>query len=897
MARIRKLRLATLLELFFDTSMLLTFMAQAFALGCLLIYGHLPIPSDWGNQLIAKNLPPGIILTIDGIRLRSDASIELVGIELASVKIEQSLFRADVAEIELKWQGFKKTPIVESILVSGGTLFAPSLYSQNGYHSPILERVAFRLISNDDNWKVDRFAALYENIRLRGSFDLPAFKEDNAEALDIDAAINTFYTQTATLSQQREPISYFLTPTLAFRSTNIDADTQQIELRITSPQMLHADANAEKIQLLGVVQLTEGKLIPISAPRLTAEHIEVPRFGLTAESLSADFPRDDFDGLLSGKWPRLKLAAKQLNFHNFELLAPTLQIDSKAYPLLSFHGASSSLKGAVDLSGQLNAQDRSGQVHARGSLDLVTLIPDELVKKIPKIIYETAPDYDLELDFSEGFAINHANLKAQVQTLRIGEITFDHLNAHASYANGLYVIEDLYLRRQQQWLDLTLSLDPASSDYRASLIGSAVPKDYNSLLPSWWAAIFENIDISGTDYSLGDFIIYGNTQRKSADLYYGHAEASKLSYMDVAFDDAELIVRGRGSYCELHDLNARKGQAWVRGDIAFAAKRDEVKGPASIRLDMEVQLALTDAAKLFNSDIATIIADFETASPPAVKLEAVIFNKAYPEFAGKSYFDLSADLNLSLTYKGVPFDHLSFKLFGRSEVTHLREVELGYAGGQASAMIDIFMPAEAKNSLRYELALKDADQNQTLHGLPQLDNIEDSLESTKTTKTGRENARVDLNIRGQGPTEDPFKHKGFGRFEIRNDKLGTIKLLGPLSEILQNTQLSFTSFKLNTMRGDFRYENDLVTFDPLRIDGAFTQIKAPGTLALSDQALNMNVNVKLFGNAGKPDSNIRKIGDLITKPIPNLLQFELTGTLKDQKLRSLYDPRNLIPRF
>ena len=42
---------------------------------------------------------------------------------------------------------------------------------------------------------------------------------------------------------------------------------------------------------------------------------------------------------------------------------------------------------------------------------------------------------------------------------------------------------------------------------------------------------------------------------------------------------------------------------------------------------------------------------------------------------------------------------------------------------------------------------------------------------------------------------------------------------------------------------------------------------------------------------------VRKIGDLITKPIPNLLQFELTGTLKDQKLRSLYDPRNLIPKF
>jgi hypothetical protein len=59
----------------------------------------------------------------------------------------------------------------------------------------------------------------------------------------------------------------------------------------------------------------------------------------------------------------------------------------------------------------------------------------------------------------------------------------------------------------------------------------------------------------------------------------------------------------------------------------------------------------------------------------------------------------------------------------------------------------------------------------------------------------------------------------------------------------------------------------------------------------------MRVLVSLFGNAGNPASNLRKIGDLITRPIPNLLEFELTGTLKDQKLRSLYDPRNLIPKF
>ena len=106
MPRIRKLHLVTTLELFFDATLLLIFMAQAFVVGCLLIYGHLPIPTNWGNQLIAKKLPSGIVLSIDEIRLRSDASIEFEGIEVRAANIEQSLFRADAAELELKWQGF-----------------------------------------------------------------------------------------------------------------------------------------------------------------------------------------------------------------------------------------------------------------------------------------------------------------------------------------------------------------------------------------------------------------------------------------------------------------------------------------------------------------------------------------------------------------------------------------------------------------------------------------------------------------------------------------------------------------------------------------------------------------------------------------------------------------------
>ena len=37
------------------------------------------------------------------------------------------------------------------------------------------------------------------------------------------------------------------------------------------------------------------------------------------------------------------------------------------------------------------------------------------------------------------------------------------------------------------------------------------------------------------------------------------------------------------------------------------------------------------------------------------------------------------------------------------------------------------------------------------------------------------------------------------------------------------------------------------------------------------------------------------ISDIISNTLPKPLMFELTGTLSEQKLRSIYDPRNLIP--
>jgi hypothetical protein len=96
------------------------------------------------------------------------------------------------------------------------------------------------------------------------------------------------------------------------------------------------------------------------------------------------------------------------------------------------------------------------------------------------------------------------------------------------------------------------------------------------------------------------------------------------------------------------------------------------------------------------------------------------------------------------------------------------------------------------------------------------------------------------------------------------------------------------------MNSDFAVEDGFMKFSPLSITGPQTSIEANGTLQLSDQALDLIVGINLIGNLSKKINPLKPITDILN-PLNYLMQFRITGTLEDQKIRSLYDPRNLAP--
>ncbi|MGB0290678.1 MAG: AsmA-like C-terminal region-containing protein, partial [Opitutales bacterium] len=153
---------------------------------------------------------------------------------------------------------------------------------------------------------------------------------------------------------------------------------------------------------------------------------------------------------------------------------------------------------------------------------------------------------------------------------------------------------------------------------------------------------------------------------------------------------------------------------------------------------------------------------------------------------------------------------------------------------------------------------------------------------------------LDLKVQSEGSAKNLYAHSGFGRVTLAHENLAQIQLLGPLSMILEKTPLGFTSLTLNQMESDFALADGFIKFSPLKITGPQATIEANGTLQMADQALDLVVGVNLIGNLNKKFNPLWRLTDAIN-PLNYLMQFRITGTLDNQTIRSLYDPRNLLP--
>jgi len=882
------------LELCLNLLLLILFSAQAFVGFCIWIYGYVPAPTQWLNETLLEQKFDGFYIQAESFRVKLSGEIELTKLVVYHSEMSDPVLTADSTALKytLFNQGaYQFTPT--ALILSNGTLEIPAIYSPDGHRTTILERIAFHVSLSESMICIDSIAAQHADIYLRGSIDWPLQFFDKPERPTIER----FYELIADILKEKEYFSPFIQPTLEFALTAQPDDSVDVSIHLSCEQLKHSYVTGTDFNFRTKFKLQDGAITPLVPLMLRAKEIDAAKLNFAAEQITAHVATDQWADLLDGIWPKFAISAQSVTAHGIALEGSQATISAVNYPDLQFTGSTNGLKGGVEFKAKLNNTTMSGHIQAHGSVDIVKFLPTSVLTKLPEIEFGSTPHYDLSVTFDDGLKLNSATFKVDVDDVTTNGLTFDHILAEGSYTRDLFFLENILIERGKQWIDATFSRNNTTKDFKITLFGSVLPKQYSPILPKWWPKVLKDIDFSQATHNYGDFVIYGSRVPRPEVFFFGHAVTHSVAYRGALIDQGELIVRGRGNYVELHNINAATSDGWAKGDISFTSRKIPDRGLLSVRYHLDSLMPLDIASKIFGGTIASIISDFEVTKLPRVKLNGVTFNDAYPQYADKDTFYLDADIRTPITFKNTPLDHLQFKLHRRKEAIYLRDLEFGYADGNGIAQVDIENTPDDGNHLRINLSLRDTNQAKAIENLPSFDGIEAHLTQSEpqADEANYSKGALDLNLHVQGPIDNLYGFNGYGDFVTHNEQLGAIQILGPLSNLLKNTRLSFTSFNLDQMTGRFAVEQEMINFSDLIIEGPRTKIWSQGTVHLPDQALNMDVRVKLFENIGNPDSTINTFRKLISSPLPNLLVFNLKGTIHDQKIRLSYDPRNFIP--
>lgn len=428
--------------------------------------------------------------------------------------------------------------------------------------------------------------------------------------------------------------------------------------------------------------------------------------------------------------------------------------------------------------------------------------------------------------------------------------------------------------------------DANSGDYICSLNGNTFSTDFNSIMPKWWRNTFKDFSYSDNTQCFHDFAIYGTINSPIPDLYLGSVKTTDLHYKNVPVKYGDVFVQGKNHCTEikLKDVQTLIGKA--EGIITITTKPDGFRKPESVRTKLKSELTISTAAKLFGNDVQNILSDFESPYTHKVDFESVFFDPHYTQNINKSYYNLSIERSNPIAFFNRPFDQLSAKIFGRGTQHFIRSASAEFAGGQLNFEADILETLSEDPQLRINLELTDSNYSQCIK-----DTFQNEFENTTFNQSP--SLDLELTVKSEGSLLDLTKHNGYGNLEISGSGLGKINLLGPFSKALDELKLSIGIFSLDHLESNFLIQRESINVQNLELNGKESQVLGQGRIRIPDQSIDFKMEVDLLKNRNISFSKLGNIGKFFN-PVTKILNFNVTGTLQDQKWRSIFDPRNLF---
>ena len=435
-------------------------------------------------------------------------------------------------------------------------------------------------------------------------------------------------------------------------------------------------------------------------------------------------------------------------------------------------------------------------------------------------------------------------------------------------------------------LGTEIEYDAASGNYVSILKGSIFTSDFNSILPKWWQNTYKKFSFQEDTKILSDFVINGNINAPIPDLFLGSVQTENLIYRDVPIKYGDLIVKGM-NYCTeivLKDVQTETGKA--EGIIKITTKPDGIKYPESIRVNLRSELTIKSAQNLFGEDTQKVLSNFDSDYTHKIDFESAYFNPHYTQHKNKSYYNLSINSTHLFSFFNRPFNQLFAKVYGRNGEHYIRSASSEFANGQLDFEADIIETSSNDPQIRLNLKLSDSDYSQCIQDIFQDESDSVNFDELKQLS-------LDLTLNSKGSLFYLTKHNGYGDLSINGENLAKIHLLGPFSKALEELKLSIGVFSLNRLETNFLIQKEKIAIENLEIDGRNSHVFGQGKIMIPDQSINLKIKVDLLKNINLSFSNLGNIGKILN-PVTKVLNFNVTGTLKNQQWRSIFDPRNLF---
>ncbi len=879
---------ADLLVLAADFALLTLLALQAAVAGCLLLYGSLPLPASWSRAALERAGLGELRLDYGDARLGLRGVLRLSQPQLFIGDSESPFLEAEHLVIRLRWPGNDGllAPDLDSLVVTGGTFYLPALHSPDGHRKPILERGLFKLVLDADRLRVEPFAALHREIRLRGALSFP--RGSPAEKpLAPREQLDRIFALAGEAVRATGHLDGLETPTLFFDLQQDEHGDYDGRLALASRSYEGDGVSAERPLLETRLNIRRGAVMPDSPVGVSARRLSFPEDDLEIETVSAEIKAGGWDGSFRRLSGSAQLAAASLRKGDIDLEAPVLTIASDDSGAIRFSGFARGFRGAFTFAGESAGRESPVRVRAFGDIDFPDLLPAAVRQAMPAIRFDAPPFGRIDLLLSKAFDPEEASFALQTGPGAVGETGFNTVSLRGRYAGEVAEVDDFLIRRHGQWLAGRLRLGRADGAYRAELRGSIQPEDYDDLMPSWWGRVFKDIDVGPPGATRADFVLHGRAGDRDSRFFYGSVEGSRMAYSGVPIDAARLKVRGRGLYVELFDLEAAGPAGRLSGDMAWTSRPDDVPSFLSSRFNLESRLSINALCTLVGEETAAILDGFDSNQPPLITVAGTLFeSEYYPAFSGLDQLRVETRSDGRIAFHGVPFDSLAFTLDVVGRESYLRELDFHLAGGHGTGAIDLYRAHDGTQWMRARLKVLDANHHVIVEELGFPDGRPEDGEAPPPT-------RLDVALHAEGPVDDPAAATGFGRFRLDDPGLGAVQLLGPLSRMLQNTAFGFTTLDLERASGSFAIDNRRLDFKTFEVDGPTIRISGSGQYGLDDRSLAFRVHVRPFGGSGSktPLGQVTRV----LSPLSGILSFQLLGTFDKPRWRSLFDPRNLVP--